>query len=265
MKVPHASRFLNSAFYSELSRFFGRDSGLTSVKRWSMTRYSPMFYRTDDLIHSTRLVAMMEDGGQAILSAYPNFDLEKALALCAVHDDGEIIAGDAPTYHVERRLKDQVDGKKTAERLAVEQLAGRWPKQIGGYVYSDLVTEALDKKTLEAQLMSFMDKMDGFCEAIHEIYAGNNLFVRAAVAYAKRLSFYSSECPLVYKIGEQDHPFLRLPIILYEEDFVEIVSKGKLHTTSSLREGTLFPQYTRWLELTLANFGDEPLVTLKEK
>ena len=98
--------------------------------------------------HSWRVALMamlMED-------EFPEADIDRVIRMCLVHDMGEAITGDIPTF-----LK--TDADRVVEGREVEALIGGlptpWPEKL-----SALVEEMDAQQTLEARLYKALDRME---------------------------------------------------------------------------------------------------------
>lgn len=98
--------------------------------------------------HSWRLAVM------AMLCAdeYPNLDINKVIKMCIVHDFGEAITGDIPSFY-------KTADNEIEEEKAVEELISVLPIEIRG-VLSDLFNEMTELKTPEAKLFKALDNME---------------------------------------------------------------------------------------------------------
>ena len=246
--------------------FDGRKEQLSKILRFIDTekqRFTPMFYRTNLLLHSERLYFLMRDVANIIINSYDGIvDLEKALTLALVHDDAEIVTGDVQLYHKDRMTAEQLAEVQSNEERAIECLSKRWPYHINGFAYKDLLRHALRKDCLEAHIVSYLDKLDGFCESLHEIHAGNERFAGPATDYSKRLRLFTSKFPPLCRILPSHHPLLSSPRSF---DADRVLAEGKLHSSESVRRTTQFLFYDRWREITLEYFGEEALLGIRER
>ncbi|MBW2991254.1 HD domain-containing protein, partial [Candidatus Woesearchaeota archaeon] len=180
----------------DFSGFNGREEELQKITRYGMDRYTPMFYRTNVLLHSERVYFLLKNILPLIGSVYKSqLNSGKALTLALVHDDAEIISGDILLYHVERFSEEELARIREKEINAIEEISKKWPKTINSFNYKKLLYNALNIDTLEAQVVSFFDKTDAYCECLHEVHAGNDLFVNAVLAYVKRINDYPNKFP----------------------------------------------------------------------
>ena len=98
--------------------------------------------------HSWRLATM------ALLCSdeYPELDMNKVIKMCLVHDFGEAVMGDIPSF-----LKTQDDEEK--EKLAVRELLSRLPEGMERELV-ELFDEMDELKTPEAKLFKALDNME---------------------------------------------------------------------------------------------------------
>ena len=98
--------------------------------------------------HSWRLATM------ALLCSdeYPELDMNKVIKMCLVHDFGEAVMGDIPSF-----LKTQDDEEK--EKLAVRELLSRLPEGMERELV-ELFDEMDELRTPEAKLFKALDNME---------------------------------------------------------------------------------------------------------
>lgn len=155
----------------------------------------------------------------------------------------------------------EIDNK---EEVAITKLSESFPKTINGYSYAELLTEILEKSSVEAQLVKFFDHLDGFGEALHEIYAGNVCFVTSPNTevgkvpippdyYIPRFANPEKYYPLIASRIGSDIPFSRN----FERiDFEEVATRGKPHSEQSVKEISDYPLYD-WWKISLLEAGDD--------
>ena len=98
--------------------------------------------------HSWRLAVM------ALLAAdeFPEVDIEKVVKMCLIHDFGEAITGDIPSF-----LKTKQDEK--TEDLAVAEILKLLPENIAGE-FKELFFEMSELNTGESKLFKALDNME---------------------------------------------------------------------------------------------------------
>ena len=98
--------------------------------------------------HSWRLAVM------ALLCAdeYPELDINKVIKMCLIHDFGEALTGDVPSFW-------KTDAHEEEEQRAIESLLGRLPEQFR-LEFGALFAEMEAKETQEAKLYKALDNME---------------------------------------------------------------------------------------------------------
>jgi len=96
---------------ADFDGFYGREEKLKGILRYNMERRTPMFYRTNLLLHCQRVNLLVEDILEIVSESCENFNSDKALTLALVHDDAEIVTGDVQLYYKEK-MKYLVSRKK---------------------------------------------------------------------------------------------------------------------------------------------------------
>ena len=104
-------------------------------------------------------------------------------------NDNEFILGDRYTisalgnFEFPSEYFEVVSETIDQDYMIIYKLKKKYPKKIEGYYYLDLLLHAIKKDCREAQLHSFADKHDGYNEAIHEVLAGNIIFLEPIINY----------------------------------------------------------------------------------
>jgi hypothetical protein len=216
-----------------------------------------MFYRTDLLLHSRRVPAILERLLPVAVASIPGFNPELALILSKHHDDHELIPalGDVPL-----QLKLLMDNKKLSALKESEIEAARMISldygnpMIGDYRYIDLLMHAITKDCAEAQLHSLADKIDGFCEALHEVLAGNLAFLEAVINYiSKTFNDLPKNFPLLAPVFGPQNEFFNFPVVQLKPYFQLGKVGAFLHTQQSILEmKTGVVHYELWKSVTLS-------------
>lgn len=98
--------------------------------------------------HSFRLALM----AYMVSDEVPEIDTDKVIRMCLVHDLGEAVTGDIPSF-------EKTDSDEAAEDSAVSgfvnQLPEYWKKQLG-----EMYSEMNELKTPEAKLYKALDKLE---------------------------------------------------------------------------------------------------------
>ncbi len=240
---------------NELTSFTGREDALRSIYRYSM--FYVMFYRNDLFLHSKRVAWLVESLLPLVKKHIPEFNEAKALTLALVHDDAEIITGDAQLGHKVKMTQEELSVLESKEERALEELANRWPEMINGFVYRELLLHALRKDCIEAQVVSLADKIEGFCEAIHEYLVGNKPCQQPTQeVYPPKISEFSKKFPALKEVMNEKHPLLLLPLI------TESLCPNtlRLHTEESLKKDTGIAMYEKWKKITIDHAEHDRLI-----
>ena len=249
-----------------LDGFSGREEKLAAIKRYVCADQAVMFYRTNDLVHSRRVLWHLEAALPDIATVYGNrFRADFASVLALVHDDAEILNGDVQLHHKEQMTAAERVDLEQKERAAIERMTLEFTPTINGFSYRDLLLAAKDKPCLEAQFVSFFDKMDGAGEAWHEVFAGNPYFLRPAggqgtdQGYVRRLNSFPQKYPQMQPFFQQFPNYLPQSF-----DFAAAVARGRPHAIISLQQDSGYPPYERWKRTVMEREGLDLLVTQVE-
>jgi len=233
--------------------FTGRQEALNGILRYSL--YAPVFYRSSVYDHSERvswLIRAIEPVLKNVFGA--TFNTKRCELLALVHDDIEMIIGDIQMGNKAMMNPKQLAEVARQEQEAIIVLEKQFPRMLGNYSYAELLHEAIDAQSTEALLMKYADKFDGFCEALHELYAGNtamtvnvvNEYGTIPTPYEYYIPFfqeYRQQHPESAFLFDSEHPFFQTPADL---DVHAIVQRGSLHTQQTIQEPVGHPQYDWW-------------------
>lgn len=250
-----------------LEGFDGRENALSGITRYIHHITPVMFYRTNDLIHSRRVLWHLEKAVPDIVSVYGDkFDVDFARTLALVHDDVEILTGDVQLYDKEHMSPEELEELAKKERNMIPQMVTMYNAVANGLDYERLLNAAKEKDCLEAQFVSFFDKFDGGGEAWHEIWAGNHYFVLPgggnndpSVGYVRRLNEFPSKYLDMAKFFERLPNYLPKPF-----DFKSAAEQGKPHTEETLQVDSGYSPYERWKRTIMKREGIDLLVTQVE-
>lgn len=255
----------------DFAEFEGRDQQLKNIIRYHA--FNPMWYRTNLYIHSQRIVWLVEELVPFAVQAYPGFDVEVARTMAAIHDDLEISLGDIMLAEKVNMNADQHADLHRREQSAITAVAATFPSHINGFNYKKLMFRyqefeeflhpdlGIQLHDAEAAVVKYCDKLEGFCEALHEIYAGNTAFTHGYSettkgpfeVYTKVLGGFDSTFPIFAPLRKFDHPLLQLPSPL---DIQNIVTKGKEHDSESIESPTGYAHYDAWKQISLKRGGE---------
>lgn len=247
--------------------FRGREEALARITRYVDDLTPVMFYRTNDLIHSRRVLWHLEEALPSIIDVYGDrFDVGFARTLALVHDDVEILTGDVSLHKKEQMDPATFGNLTTRENHAIPRMIALYGNDANGYPYGTLLVAAKEKNRLEAQFVSFFDKFDGGGEAWHEVWAGNHCFLRPAGGndgqkggYVRRLREFPHTYPSLVQFFAQFPDFLPTSF-----DFASAAKQGKPHTDTSLQRNSGYPAYERWKKTIMQREGIDILVNQVE-
>ena len=87
-----------------------------------------------------------------VADEFPDVDITKVVKMCLIHDFGEALTGDIPSFYKTKEDEDKED-------LAVASLIDRLPEGIADE-FSSLFAEMADLKTPEAKLFKALDNLE---------------------------------------------------------------------------------------------------------
>lgn len=246
----------------DFSKFKNRAGRLKSIGRYRA--YTVMYYRTNVLFHSQRACWLLEELIPHALKTIPGFDPEKARILTHIHDDPEMITGDVNLVHKIRFSQEQKNALEKQEEAAIENLIAEFPKKITGYSYGELLWNSHRKDCVEAQVMKLADRLDGYGESCHEVFAGNKAFlwpedITPVELYSSFLKSMAIKFPLLTDLLHSKHPLLA-PV--KDQNIPEVVARGKPHTSDSIFQSSGIPQYDFWKHVTIKHLGEKGIEIL---
>jgi putative hydrolase of HD superfamily len=98
--------------------------------------------------HSWRVAVM----ALLVADEFPAVDIEKVVKMCLIHDFGEAVTGDIPSF--EKTLQDE-----EKENLALASILERLPEKLAQQ-FGDLFQEMAELKTEEAKLYKALDRLE---------------------------------------------------------------------------------------------------------
>ena len=253
---------------SKNKRFYYKNhkKNLKEVARWG--KFEVVFYRTNLYIHTQRIKLLIESNLDFLKFHFPNLDVALLFLEAEHHDDPEFYTGDVPLQLKLLMNENERALHKEREFAAVGELIKTYPKTIQGYSYEKILMSSLEKNTIESQIVSFLDKIDGSCEAFHEILAGNNVFIEPLWNYPHKTfnkanldqSFY-----LLKDLFDSGHPLFKTEMIIDTRDYFNNGRIGpKPHNEETLKRKVGFYHYELWRDLTIQNLGKDVLLKQKE-
>lgn len=251
--------------YNKITSVFPRrrEEKLRAMKRYSMT--DVFFYRSSLWHHALRVHLIVNELGRVLQPAFPKCDWRKTSVLALVHDDAEMLTGDIQLGHKQVMTPTQLQQVHDNEAMAIKVLAKDFPREVDGYVYEELLSHALDKDCIEAQIVSWADKVDAYCESLHEVLAGNMLALRSVINYARIDIEFKHKYPALKPLFEFKHVPLTnigLRTDMWHVHRSSYTWLNKPHTRQSIQRETEFSFYNTWKKLILENLGQEGVKVL---
>lgn len=127
--------------------------------------------------HSFRLALM----AYMVSDEVPEIDTDKVIRMCLIHDLGEAITGDIPSF-------EKTDSDEAAEDSAVSgfvnQLPEYWKKQLG-----EMYSEMNELKTPEAKLYKALDKLEAVIQ-----HNEADISTWLPLEYELQLTYGTKEC-----------------------------------------------------------------------
>lgn len=253
-----------------LSRFPPwREEKLRAIKRFCVAEV--FFYRSSVWHHSLRVHFITRELSKLAQLLIRGYEADKANILALVHDDAEMITGDIPLANKERMTDDELQEMRNKEaeaiRILTEDDDTPCTLSLGKrcYFYEELLLNALNKDCVEAQVVSYADKLDAWCESLHDLFAGNLLAVRPAISYGSRLRELKDKYPalrplLAHANSPLTNTNTRLdPIRFQRKNYLHL---GKPHTPDSVLKETEIVFYNLWRTLVLEHLGKEGMELL---
>ena len=242
------------------------EKDLASVKRYH--KFDVMFYRTNLLIHTKRIRAMIEFFLPFLLEKFPCLDIQLLFWMIEHHDDLELITGDYPLQLKLLMTPQQRERLKDEEFAALELLSRSYPKKIKGYEYRATMLRIMEKNCIESQILSFVDKIDGYSEALHELLAGNNVFLEPIWNYPHKTFNEASldeAYPLLKELFSSKNLFFHSKMVFDIKDYYQSGTIGPIpHNEETLKRTVGFYQYPIWRDVTIRTFGKETLIKQQE-
>ncbi len=228
--------------------------------------FDVLLYRSNLWRHCYRVLWLLEE---IIPTAqkYLEFDVEKARTLALVHDDPEMVTGDIQAIVKSRMSADELKNLEKDDLAAIQNIVEKYPKEINGYSYKKLLEHAAKKDCIEARLVSYVDKLDAYCESLHEVYAGNISLLRSVVFYANVLPLFPTKYPEMKEFLADKESALTYftdqisPLEIKALNYKHLL---KPHTKESLELDVDFPFYKTWKRIIIEKGKIDWLVDQKE-
>ncbi|MCI0597863.1 HD domain-containing protein [Candidatus Parcubacteria bacterium] len=245
-----------------------REERLKAIMRYSI--FDTMLYRSSVWDHAHRVSWLAEMIGTILHPVLPH-DTNLARTIAMVHDDAEMVTGDVQAGHKAQMSPAELAELDKKEEEAFLALAKRYPKEVNGYNYKDMLIAALKKDSVEAQIVEYADKLDSYCECIHDLLGGNISILTGLIYNVRGSVLVEKKTPLLVEaLGRVKHPFIRPFIYTPPAETPITVAQyetfsGKPHTEESIElETERFPFYDAWKKLVIEKGAKDWLITQRE-
>ncbi len=238
-----------------------REARLRAIFRYSM--FDVMLYRSNLWEHSHRVTWIVEELAP-LTATLKGYDIEKARALAYVHDDPEMLVGDIQAGHKAKMTKQELEAIESNEDAAADALSAQMSGTVNGYGYRELLGHAIHKDCIEAQVVSYADKFDAYCETLHELFAGNLSLLWSILLYERWTTSYPQKYPEIAELlSLHDFPFViantfQQPSAVHAAHF----RHPQPHTRDSIAVPTEFPYYNSWRTMVAMKGGEEGITWL---
>lgn len=158
------------SFYSreEMERI----GALHALRRFSSIE--KMTHRTSVAEHTLRVMTHSFFFTKMLLCQGVLVDLKKVNFFADHHDDPEIVTGDISTLKKRDASEEEKAKMEQDEKSAVSKVDRLIQKPLGFRDFPQEYEEYKSQKSLEAQIVNYLDKWDALHEAIHEVVCGEN-------------------------------------------------------------------------------------------
>jgi 5'-deoxynucleotidase YfbR-like HD superfamily hydrolase len=228
--------------------------------------FDTFLYRSNLWMHSYRVLWLLE-ALIPLAQKHFTFDIEKARILALVHDDAEMVTGDILAGAKARMTPEQLDALQIQEENAVKDLIKIYPKEVHGYTYGNLLLHAARKDCIEAKLVSYTDKLDAYCESMHEVLAGNLTLLTSAIFYVDTMALFPKKFPeLAPLLSSKESPLTYLndrisPLNIEAKRYKQL---NRPYTKESISIETDFPFYNTWKKIVIEKGNTDWLINQKE-
>ncbi len=231
-----------------------RQQMLDEIARWSIAKV--FYHRSSVLLHSERVGIMVDDISPLAEKCLPGYDAKKAGILARVHDDHEQVksVGDVQACHKALMTPAQKKRLEAKEVAAIQKLAKEFPGNIDGYNYGKLLFCGYAKDCAVSQVVKWCDKLESFCEALHEVLAGNISVLPNLLMDVVVLDRFTEKYPLVAPLLKN----AKHPLLNFEFRVTKLFGgEAKPHSKRSITRKTNFPFYCHWKKLIVNHLGQK--------
>ena len=240
-----------------MKQLWPREEELKKVLRYgTQGEWSPMYYRPDLLIHTSRVQWISQEICKYLQNLKPDLcDYEKATEFAKFHDDSEILAWDILSLNKERFSQEEKEEYDKKTLTAIETLTQEYSWETD-FDYKELLLIDFHKTGIEYLIGMYADKLDAHMEVCHELFAGSTTFYHilkkwnlpyTSFEYTKlKALWYLEKLEQISWVHlKNNHPFFSFPDI----DIESFVKNGKPHSEESLKKDIWYIPYDTWKKL----------------
>lgn len=263
--------FVDISFIQALHRLHERRTALEAITRYHA--YAPMWFRTTLWTHTQRVAAIARHVVPRINARVGRrwIDPDFTEAICQTHDDPEILTGDEQAGNKAIMTDAQRRELERREYAAIETLSQRYPRYLGPYNYKALLLASMREDLPENWVRQFADKLDGFGEALHELFAGNlrgfatpvtTRFGRIQLPSDFYIDYFASFAEKYPKLAFLTEGPDRMLDVRAPFNARDVARQGRFPNTFSIREPTWYQPYNLWRQILLDARGGEEVALL---
>lgn len=149
-----------------------RTNALGNIPRFHVI--DRMTHRTNVGTHSIKVPFFSYYMAEACLGMGIELDQPRIVYMGQHHDDEEIITGDIVSPDKLKATRAERRRMAKEEKKAIKSLEATTPKPVWLKSIEELRDEYKAQKTLEARIVNYFDKWDGYHEAVNEVICGEN-------------------------------------------------------------------------------------------
>lgn len=183
------------------------------------------------------------------LNSSGKLDICYLLKLARLHDwiEGFTKTKDKATHLKNRETPVEKIEREIDERAAIMRICESVQLSSNNYLRF-MLHDANIKSTLEAKLLSYIDKVDGFLSCFHEVTAGNQSFKNPFMRYISEIQkFIDGKFSELKPLFESNSPFCNPERLLAQEYRVdELIKLGSAHKVSDLNKSFGLVEYKMW-------------------
>ncbi len=161
-----------------------REKELSKIYRYN-SWLNIIFYRPNLLTHTSRVTWITKEICNKLEKLWLSFNKELAIELAKVHDDAEIITWDIVSTQKARWTIEEKKNYENNCKNAIEILYKNYKNSSNKFDYKYLLQLEEKENTKEFFIIKYADRLDAHWEVMHEIFWGNEEFVKREIQITK--------------------------------------------------------------------------------